>query len=58
MTYHRIWMIKCNGENCPNAQVVDNPNLDPEGWISDGTQHLCSDCREKQQEKTDEEPAT
>jgi hypothetical protein len=48
MSWHKVWLIKCNGEECQSGHITENPNVDPEGWISDGTQHLCKECQEKQ----------
>jgi hypothetical protein len=47
MTWHRVWLIKCNGENCGAGHVTENPNIDPEGWVTNGTEHLCPDCKER-----------
>lgn len=50
MTWHRIWGIKCNADDCASIFVTENPAEEPEGWVSDGTRHICADCLEKQRE--------
>ncbi len=57
MTWHRVWGIKCNAEECNNIFVTENPAEEPEGWASDGTRHLCKDCADKQREAQAEAPA-
>lgn len=48
MTWHRIWGIKCNVEGCSDIFVTSNPVEEPEGWMSDGTSHVCAACAAKQ----------
>lgn len=61
MTYHHVWLTKCNGEECSNGHVEANIPSDPDGWATDGTQHLCPECQQKQGdspiEMTEEDPA-
>lgn len=59
MTFHRVMLIKCNGEGCSQAHITDTPMQDPEGWVSDGTQHLCPECQQKRDEPqvVESEPA-
>lgn len=59
MSYHHVWLTKCNGVECDNAHVEATPK-DPDGWLSDGTQHLCPACVEKRnaEQVPEEEPAT
>ena len=47
MTYHHVWLTKCNGDECSGAHVEATAPADPEGWATDGTQHLCPDCARK-----------
>lgn len=49
MTYHHVWLTKCNGDNCDNGHVEANTPVDPDGWVTDGTQHMCPDCVARQQ---------
>ena len=58
MTYHHIWLTKCNGEDCERGHIENTP-VDPEGWATDGTQHLCDECvaKKAEQEKSEQEDA-
>ena len=47
MSWHRVWLIKCDQDDCPQAHVTSNPDVIPEGWATDGTRHLCPESREK-----------
>jgi hypothetical protein len=51
MTYHHVWLTKCNGDDCSNGHVEVTAPTDPEGWATDGTQHLCPTCVESQQQE-------
>lgn len=63
MTWHRTWLIQCNAADCSTAALPPNPQSPdqmPEGWVTDGTQHLCPECIAKQAEQAEsvaEEPA-
>lgn len=54
MTWHRTWLIQCNVKDCGNAALppnTQNPDQMPEGWSTDGTQHVCPSCAQKAAEQ-------
>jgi uncharacterized Zn ribbon protein len=54
MTYHHVWLTKCNAEGCSSAHVEATAPADPEGWATDGTKHLCPDCAKKAKQAAEE----
>lgn len=56
MTWHRTWLIQCNVKDCSNAALppnAQNPDQMPEGWSTDGTQHVCPSCAAAAAEKSE-----
>lgn len=45
MTYHHVWLTKCNRSDCESEHVELHAPVDPDGWATDGTRHLCPDCQ-------------
>lgn len=48
MSWHKVWLVKCDGSECEQGHITRNPDEMPEGWGSDGSQHACASCLAKQ----------